>query len=235
MKKTIHILLAMIILGGSACTKEYKNGGNSVTVVRSIDTNYTQLFIEGAFDLQFVSNQDYDIKIVCPENLLPYIISDVVDGNLYISENSNHIRTNGPRTIYVNKSILNGLRNDGSGNITGQLTHSDFLDIENNGSGNFDLAVSTTNYISINNEGSGNINIDGNTKKVIIEINGSGNINALYLPTEEGIVSIEGSGNVSINSSVSLVVNINGSGNVSYLGNPALSVNITGSGQVLPL
>ena len=235
MKKTIHILLAIIILGGSACTKEYRNGGHSVTVIRSIDTNYTQLFIEGAFDLQFVSNQDYDIKIVCPENLLPYIITDVVDGKLYISENSNHIQTNGPRTIFVNKSVLNGLRNDGSGSVTGQLAYSEFLDIENNGSGNFNLGISAEDYVSIKNEGSGNINIDGNSRKIIIEINGSGNVNALYLTTEEGIVTINGSGNVTINSSESLDVNINGSGNVSYLGNPSLSVNITGSGQVLPL
>ena len=235
MKNTVKILLAMIILTATACTKDYQNGGNTVSVERQIDTNYTQLSIEGAFDLQLVSNEDYDIKIVCPEKLLQYITTDVVNGQLTISEKSNHVQSNGPRTIYVNKSVLNVLRNDGSGNVSGRLAFSEFLDIENNGSGNLDLDASTEDHIYIDNEGSGNINIDGNSSKIIIDINGSGNVNALYLYTEIGDVTINGSGNATVNSSESLMVNINGSGNVQYIGNPTLSVNITGSGQVLPL
>ncbi len=235
MKNSVKILLAAIILTASACTKDHQNGGNTVRVERQIDTNYTQLSIEGAFNLQLVSDEDYDIKIVCPEKLLQYITTDVVNGKLTISEKSNHIQSNGPRTIYVNKSVLNVLRNDGSGNVSGQLAFSEFLDIENNGSGNFDLAASTEDHIYIDNEGSGNINIDGNSSKIIIDINGSGNVNAQYLYTEIGDVTINGSGNVTVNSSESLMVNINGSGNVQYVGNPSLSVNITGSGQVLAL
>ena len=223
-----------MILTMTSCTKSYMDGGRMITVERQIDNNYSNLTVEGAFDLQLVENENYDIRIECPENLLPYIITNVHDGELYISEKTNHINARNRGTIYVNKTYLTTLRNEGSGNVKGHLDNSEYLDILNYGSGNIQLNASSDDHIFIDNEGSGNISIDGSTKDIIIKIDGSGNVDALYLYTENGDVTINGSGNSLVNCSESLEAYINGSGNVLYLGNPMLTVNITGSGEIRP-
>jgi hypothetical protein len=209
-------------------------GGKMITVERQLDKDYSSLTVEGAFDLQLVDNENYDIRIECPENLLPYIVTNVNDGELYITEKSNHVNANNRGTIYVNKSYLTRLRNEGSGNVRGHLETSDHLDIINIGSGNIQLNASSEDHIFIDNEGSGNIAIDGTTKDIIIKIDGSGNVDALYLYTENGDVTINGSGNSLVNCSESLLAHINGSGNVLYLGNPIITVTVTGSGEIKP-
>ena len=88
---------------------------------------------------------------------MKYIVTSVSNGELIITEKSNHIRSNGKEIIYVNKSVLNRLRNEGSGNVVGNLRDTDYMDIENYGSGNIDLDVSADMHVYIANEGSGNI------------------------------------------------------------------------------
>lgn len=210
------------------------NGGKTITSDRNIDSNYTGLSAEGAFDITFVENQDYSIRISCPENKLQYITTRISNGELYITEERNNVSSNGQIRVYVNKKVLDRLRNDGSGSITGQLAKTGSFYLENNGSGNIDLGISAEDLVSVLNDGSGNISLNGESDDISIDISGSGNVSAFGLAANHGIVGIEGSGNVKVKVSESLQVDIDGSGNITYMGNPSLQVNITGSGVVNP-
>jgi hypothetical protein len=238
MKKVTQITIALImgISLFSSCAKDqpYMNGGKTITTDRNIDTNYTGLIAEGAFDIQFLEDQNFDLRITCPQNKLSYITTTVNNGVLYITEQNNNVNSSGPITIYVNKAELESLINDGSGNINGSIYSNNSMNIALHGSGNFNLDVITaeTTYLWI--DGAGNMNIEGESRDLDINIDGSGNINALSLPVENCFVAIEGSGNALVNVSNSLNVTISGSGNVEYLGSPSLQLNITGSGEVKP-
>jgi len=234
MKKTPLLFIVLIAIAISSCQKPRINAGKTITVERQIDTNYSRLSIEGSFDIHIVNDQAYDIKIICAENLLPYIKTKVSNGELIITEKSNNVYGIDKNEIYVNKSVLNRLRNDGSSNIEGLLKKSEYLDIENNGSGNIQLRSNTDDHISIDINGSGNTVLQGVSEKIFVSINGSGNIEALSLYTESANINISGSGNVLVNTSETLNANISGSGNVLYLGDPSLNVSITGSGEVKP-
>lgn len=238
MKKVTQVTIALLmgITLFSSCAKDqpYMNGGKTITSDRNIDTNYTSLIAEGAFDIQFVEDQNYELRIVCPQNKLSYITTTVNNGVLYITEQNNNVNSSGPIYVYVNKSELENLINEGSGNIAGSIHSSNSVNIELHGSGNFNLDViaQETTYLWIN--GAGNIELDGESANLNINIDGSGNINALSFPVENCFVAIEGSGNALVNVSNSLTVDISGSGNVEYLGDPSLQINITGSGEVKP-
>jgi len=234
MKKAPQLMILLIVILISSCHKPHINAGKTITVERQIDTNYSKLSIEGSFDIHIVNDQDYDIKIISAENMLPYIKTSVSNGELIITEKSNNVYGNYKNEIYVNKSVLNRLRNDGSSNIEGLLMRLEYLDIENNGSGNIHLRCDADDHVSIDINGSGNAVVQGVSEKIFVSINGSGNIEALSLYTESAYVNISGSGNVIVNTSETLNVNISGSGNVLYLGDPSLNVSITGSGEVKP-
>lgn len=231
---TQAILIATVLF--TSCNKNtpYMNGGKTITSDRNIDTNYTALLSEGSFNIEIVENQDYAIRIICPQNKLQYITTSVVNGSLYITEENNRVNSNSPIQVYVNKSLLSFVRNDGSGYIKGQIVNSENLNVENYGSGNIDLSGFEVNETVILNSGSGNISLYGVTNDLFIENEGSGNINGFDLISEDASIRIDGSGNATVNVSELLNVTIAGSGNVVYKGSPAIQVNITGSGTVLP-
>ena len=162
MKNVKYLTLAILVMAlVSSCTKNYPhmNGGKTITSDRNIDSNYTGLSAEGAFDITFVENQDYSIRITCPENKLQYITTTISNGELYITEERNNVNSNGQIRVYVNKKVLDRLRNDGSGSITGQLAKTGSFYLENNGSGNIDLGISAEDLVSVLNDGSGNISL----------------------------------------------------------------------------
>lgn len=234
MKKVVQFLPILILIISVSCNKPSHYGGNPTTSERDLDTNYTGITIEGAFDLHIVQDQDYDIKIECSQNLLPYISTTTSNGELFITEENNRIRDNSPRRIYVNKSYLLRIRNDGSGNVIGSLAPATKLNLENRGSGNMTINSTTEEHVFVFNDGSGDFQLSGNTKNLIIEIRGSGNVEAFDLQAINGNIEIDGSGDVMVNVEESLIVSINGSGDVVYMGNPSLQVNIQGSGNVHP-
>lgn len=237
MKNAIQLTLLLIIPLITSCTKydmPRMQGGKTITTERDIDTNYTSLVAEGVFDIIIVEGQDYDIQIVCPENKLPYIETSVINGELIITENNNRVSGNGPMQVFVNKTVLSHLRNDGSGKISGKSLSATSINIENVGSGNIKLGVVSEESVHIFNDGSGTIELEGETTDILIDNRGSGNIDLLTLIANSGEVDNEGSGNVFINVSDLLKVRIDGSGNVLYMGNPSLQVNINGSGVVRP-
>lgn len=230
---TLAILLTAFV---SSCSKNYPhmNGGKTIRSDRNIDSNYTGLSAEGAFDITFVDNQDYSIRITCPENKLQYITTTINNGELYITEQRNNVSSNNSIKVYVNKNVLNRLRNEGSGNIVGELAKTESFYLENHGSGDINVAVSANDLVSVLINGSGDVSLNGDSDDLNIDISGSGNVDAFGLAAIHAYVKIDGSGDAEVKVSESLQVDINGSGDVIYMGDPSLQVSINGSGSVHP-
>lgn len=234
MKKTVLLTLTIIAITFASCHKPRVFSGSTITQDRQIDTNYVAVTASGSFDVYFVEDQDYDIRVICGENKMQYIKTYVDNGTLFITEKSNHVVGGSQNKVYINKSYLLSYRNEGSGNMHGSFSAAPYLDIENSGSGNMDIHCNVEEHAYVFIDGSGNITINGNSDSFIARINGSGNIDAFALYTKDAETDIHGSGSIYVNASESLQVNISGSGDVVYLGNPSISSSITGSGQVRP-
>lgn len=227
-------LLAAIVL--SSCrfveNRRIKGDGNVTTAQRSI-TGFAGVETRGFIDIE-VSQGDYKVTVEADQNMIPYILTDIHDGNLIVSlkDDFNSYSFTSAKVI-ISAPALHVFHTSGSGNITGRgkITDTNKMEIGIGGSGNVDLDI---NSPSVNAEigGSGNMTLRGETKEFVSQTNGSGNTEAYDLKSETVKASIYGSGNTNVFASVKLTAEIFGSGNVNYKGNPQINSSSHGSGSV---
>lgn len=227
-------LLAVMIF--SSCrfveNRRIKGDGNVTTAQRSI-TGFAGVETRGFIDIE-VSQGDYKVTVEADQNMIPYILTDIHDGNLVVSlkDDFNSYSFTSAKVI-ISAPALHVFHTSGSGNITGRgkITDTNKMELGIGGSGNVDLDI---NSPSVNAEigGSGNMTLRGETKEFVSKTNGSGNTEAYDLKSETVKVSIYGSGNTNVFASVKLTAEIFGSGNVNYKGNPQINSSSHGSGSV---
>jgi len=227
-------LLAAIVF--SSCrfveNRRIKGDGNVTTAQRSI-TGFAGVETRGFIDIE-VSQGDYKVTVEADQNMIPYILTDIHDGNLVVSlkDDFNSYSFTSAKVI-ISAPALHVFHTSGSGNITGRgkITDTNKMELGIGGSGNVDLDI---NSPSVNAEigGSGNMTLRGETKEFVSKTNGSGNTEAYDLKSETVKVSIYGSGNTNVFASVKLTAEIFGSGNVNYKGNPQINSSSHGSGSV---
>jgi len=247
------LLIAFATLTLFSCRKDRLNGGSIITEERTIDMSFDKIVLDAKFDVILVENQDYDIKIECPERKMEYIKTTVLGNELIIREDFNHVVTNKAKKIYINKNYLTSIENRKSGNLEGSLIEVPSMDIQIEGSGDVKLNFDATGNVSVNIHGSGDVDLDfvsqgafdvdidgsgdvkaeGEANNVVVAINGSGDVDTKMLEVLNADVFVDGSGDTFVNASDTLTVQISGSGDVYYLGSPVLEVTDNGSGDVI--
>ncbi|MGB5431058.1 head GIN domain-containing protein [Eudoraea sp.] len=213
MRRLFLITLTAITI--ASCSKDdYTGSGNTVSEFREVNL-FTKVSSEGTFAVNITQGPTQSLEIIADDNIISRVKTRVSDGQLKI-----YLEDGNYRNIYLEANItvadLNGIKNEGTGDITVFELQSDgIMEIENIGSGNIAIAGYTDN-LYIKNEGSGTIN-GAEFMAAIVE------------------ARIEGSGDCEVYCTESLNVNIEGSGNVYYKGSPTMIIDISGSGQVIPM
>jgi len=208
-------LVALTAITLASCSKDDYNGsGNTISEFRDVSL-FTKISNEGTFVVNITQGQTQSLEIIADDNIISRVKTRVSDGQLKI-----YLEDGNYRNIYLEANItvadLNGIKNEGTGDITVFELQSDgTMEIENIGSGNIAIA-GYTDYLTILNEGSGVINC------------------AEFMAANVDL-RIEGSGDCEVYCTESLKVNIEGSGNVYYKGSPTMIIDISGSGQVIPM
>lgn len=166
-------------------------------------------------------------------NMIKYIETDVVNGQLIIRQLDADIFIEKAVRVYLSVDSLEYVELNGSGDFDADHLNASTFEIKMNGSGNVDLNIDA-NTVSSSIDGSGDFNLLGNTTTFNGNIKGSGDIFAKYLYTDNSNIDIEGSGDATINVSNNLNATIYGSGNIYYYGNPDnVTSTIQGSGQLI--
>ncbi len=240
MKKTI-ITTLVILLSFSVQSQNWWNGskkvkgnGNVITKIRTVNS-FNEVSVGGSFDVNLVDDKEGRITIKGEENLIPYIITEVQNGNLKVKFKKNYnIRTTEKLVINIGFKNLKSISLGGSGNVSVMKRIStEKLSLSIGGSGNIKADVNTST-IKTSIGGSGSIKLAGNTQNMNCSIAGSGNIKAYSLKTEELKASIAGSGNVQINVSNKIKASVVGSGSIYYKGSPEfIDTKSVGSGNVI--
>ncbi len=208
-------LIAITAFTLASCSKDdYTGSGNTISEFRDVNL-FTKISSEGTFVVNITQGPTQSLEIIADDNIIGRVKTTVSDGRLKIYlEDGNYKNTYLEANITV--ADLNGIKNEGTGDITVfELESSGTMEIENIGSGNISIAGYTDN-LNIKNEGSGTINC------------------AEFLAANIEL-RIEGSGDCEVYCTESLNVNIEGSGNVYYKGSPTMTIDISGSGQVIPM
>ena len=233
MKRVIALVfLALLLIN---CSKgQVVVGSNNIITQEKQLSAYDRIEVLGSYNVIFTDGEVGKIKIKAPDNILPFIQTEVSDGLLKIGTGKNRHRVKQPIIIYVPvDSRLKQVDIKGSADIYSEKNlETKALNVGIYGSGDVRLQVEASS-LALKIDGSGNIRVGGKTDNLSININGSGDVEVPNLKAEKAAISISGSGDVSAYVTEDVDISIAGSGDVIIKGNPKkIKQKINGSGRV---
>lgn len=229
--------------------------GNGIvnSEIRSLPV-FSSVNLTTDFTVYIIQDSFYGVEVEAEENLIPYVLTGIIDRNLIIKTRDNYcLRETEPIKIYVHTPELKKMVVSGSGNIfcdsldvfemktvisgSGNIKI-DKLIAENSeayisGSGYIYLEYLKTDYLESVISGSGMVKAIGYATTTDLLISGSGDYRLVDLVQDFCKVRISGSGSAWLNVNQILDVTISGSGSVYYKGNPVIDMSISGSGKVI--
>jgi hypothetical protein len=233
MKNMKNLSIALLALILTACRPWNWDAGPNQTEDRTL-TTYQSISVYGDIDVVFTNDSTYDVRVVAPEKLLPYIKTTVNNGRLRIEEESNRYASRDAK-VYISQNVFDEIYLNGSGDLSGvPLTLSHGV-IRHYGSGDIQLNINATELV-YEVYGSGDAHLDGMVQFSDLRITGSGDVDARDLITIRSDVKITGSGDAFVNISDTLNATITGSGDIFYWGFPSILNTVTnGSGDVVQM
>ena len=240
MKKLFVFLTLLVSTQSFAKGWETITGnGKSKKEIREV-TGYTGVVSSGSMNVEIAYGNSSSISVEADENLLPYIETSVVDGNLLIKAKKGYnLRSKAKMLVNVSLTKLTAVKLSGSGNISGDgaFTNSGKSVVEISGSGNIKLAFDKITALHTAVSGSGNIYLKGNhADNITASISGSGNIDCSNVHTNDVFANVSGSGDIKVNTSKSIDAKVYGSGSIYYKGNPAsVASKASGSGRLVKM
>lgn len=198
--------------------------------------NFSKISFLGKGNLYIQQGEHENVQIIADENQVPYILTEVDQGTLKISERAMgwllSLRKFEPFSAYVTVKNLEEITFAGTGVVQaekGIKSPSLILNLTGSGKVNFAMDVDQlTSHIA----GSGEYDLKGRADKQAVSIAGRGTYKAFKLVTQEASVDISGFGDVDLNVQKKLDVLISGKGSVTYMGKPAVTQKIIGTGNV---
>ncbi len=211
-----------------------KGNGNVVKENRKTD-DYESVSLGGSFNVELVKGKEGNLVIEGEKNLLPYIITEVKNGNLKIKVKKGYsLKTSRKLLVTVPIDEIEKVALGGSGNIYSKTTiKSKNLDVSLGGSGNIEFDLDAEK-VKCSIGGSGNIELSGNANYMSCSIAGSGSVKSYDLNVESLKASIAGSGSIQSSVKNEIKATIAGSGSIYYKGDPdKIDTKSVGSGNVV--
>lgn len=236
MKKTILSIVVALLLTSCAQSQWFngvKGNGNVINETRKVG-NYDKISVSGSFDVTLVAGKEGKVTIKIEDNLLEYLVTEVVGGKLKIKwEKGVNIRTRKGVYITVPFKDIEAVTLSGSGDIVSEdVIKTDEFYTSVSGSGDIILPVEAKTIIA-KITGSGDVTINGYTNDLKTSVTGSGDFHGFKLKTRNTTASVTGSGDITINVSEELKARVTGSGDIDYMGNPEVQdTKVTGSGDI---
>ena len=233
MKRIIALVFLALLLINCSKGQVVVGSSNIISQEKQLSA-YDRIEVLGSYDVIFTDGEVGKIKIKAPDNILPFIQTEVSDGLLKIGTGKNRHRVKQPIIIYVPvDSRLKQVDIKGSADIYSEKNlETKALNVDIYGSGDVRLQVEASS-LALKIDGSGDIRVGGKTDNLSININGSGDVEVPNLKAEKAIININGSGDVSAYVTENVDISIAGSGDVTIKGNPKkVKRIINGSGRV---
>ncbi len=233
--KTIMMVFSIVFLATlTSCEKRIrKTGSGQITSVTRNVSDFTELEVDGRFDVFVHIDDNPRVEITTDDNMLGEVQTFVQDGELQIEMSDDYYRFKFTKMeVHVYSNNYTSL--DFDGDITATVVDTIFspqLELDHEGSGNTSLKFSGNN-LKMEINGSGNIQASGSAQTMKAEIKGSGKIDALDLPSENVTTLINGSGKIYVHAINQLNATVNGSGSVRYIGTPVVNSSVNGSGSI---
>jgi hypothetical protein len=231
LKTTLGLTIVMLLI--SACGFVPAFGSHKlITETRKV-SGYDRVDVSGGGSMEIIQDGTEALSVETDDNMMQYVTSEVHDGTLYLSLNS-EMRSLLPSRLHFTLHVkdLGGITSSGSWDVVSTSIQTGSLNIVLSGSGKVSINSLTVDYLDTTISGSGELDLGGIVKQQTITISGSGKVKAGDLKTTTATVRISGSGNVTVWATENLTVHVSGSGDVSYYGSPRVSFYQSGSGNI---
>ncbi len=231
--KSAAILFIFTLSLGGVYAQKVKGNGETINKTRNVG-NFDGVAVSGSFDVFLVAGDEGKLDITVEENLEPYLVTEVNNGNLKIRwKKGTNIRTMRNTTITVYFKDVNSLAMSGSGDIISKdVIRGNSLSMAVAGSGDIKVEMDVQKAKSAIS-GSGDIELSGKATEFEAAVSGSGDIDAYDLKTEKAELKIAGSGSIGISVEKEIVARVSGSGDIKYKGQPRIEdIKVSGSGTV---
>ena len=236
--KQLFLLIATISTIGFTSCRKVNGDGPVVTDNRNL-SGFNGLSVSFASDVVYTQSATYKVELRAQQNILEYIETNQVGGELRIRLKQNvRLRSYDRPVIYVSSPDIYSISLSGSGNIDATTPiNTDRMRLAISGSGNINIdSMNVVNRVESVISGSGGILVrKGSCSSSDVVVSGSGKTNMEYFTSGNTDVNISGSGDVKVSPRQSLDVKISGSGSVFYRGTPAVTSHIAGSGKLVKL
>ena len=171
------------------------------------------------------------VRIEAPEAIIPYITTEMADGELVIGLKPSGFINFRSINCYVSVKDLNAIRVSSSATVKCDNLNTENLLIEMASSSKGSLTVNVTN-LDLRIASSANLTIAGKADSQNTEVSSSGNLGAFNLASKDCKIVVQSSGSANINVSDNLDVKVNSSAKVNYKGNPKVNSDVSSSGSL---
>ena len=187
-----------------------KGSGNKASEERTTG-DFHALSSKGSIDVIFTPGAT-SVRLEGDDNILELIETEVREGVLVISSRGSFSTRTG-LTAYISAPTLDGIRVQGSGDVSGEGLRGESL------------------QVSV--AGSGDVTLSGGVQSLDVSVKGSGDVDLGALESVDAKVSIMGSGDVDVHVTGSLDASVMGSGDIIYSGGPVVKQKVMGSGDIV--
>ncbi len=228
MKKTIFLLLAVMVLGQVApAQSDYREKRDA--------SGFSAVSFALAGEVVISIGDKYSVELQGRREDLREVITEVSGRRLEIRRERGIRSLMRPVTVLITMPELNGVAIAGSGRITvnDPLAGRD-LDVAISGSGSVFIHDPYLEVLTCSIAGSGNLNIagEGKVQEVVLKVAGSGNFVGKDIVVDNFDARIAGSGRCECHVTGTISAKISGSGNIYYTGNPKIIASVAGSGKI---
>lgn len=224
MKLTLAVALIAGIFGINIGFNNEVNTGNVTVSSGCIEGNgkekmeereissFTQMEVDGAFDITVTSGRKASLRISGDSNVLPHIVSKVEGDTL---------------KLFAKKSVCASLP------ISVTVETEELTRLAASGANDISVKGIDTPKFTVSLNGSGDIGLAGQTRELSATVEGSGNLHARSLQAEEVDIIAQGATGAEVYASRRLNAISQGVGDIRYYGNPAdVKKSIAGVGDI---
>ena len=230
---TPYILVAAVFASVfflSSCSMLDSIGvGKTVSEERQV-SGIESISIGSSMNLIIDQSGNESLGIEASENILPYISSEVVNGELQIELNRPGIII-GPINCYVSVKDLKSIRVSSSAKVKCEKLQAENLAVimASSSSGNLNVFVSN---LDLEIASSASLTISGESDMQDTTVNSSGSLDASELVTRDCKIKVQSSGQATINVTDNLDATVNSSAELNYKGNPKVNSDVSSSGEI---
>jgi hypothetical protein len=204
------VVVAALALVAAGC-----GGGPRVTETREL-APFQRIEVSDGVDVRVVPGSGRDVRVRAGEDVLDRVGTESSGGVLRVELHDRGIVIGpdpwGDARVEVDAAALDGVRIDGSSDVTLTGVDEDALALEVDGAGEIDAS--------------------GTVDRLTATIGGAGDANLSQLAARTARVVVEGAGDAEVSVSDELDVTVEGAGDVSYRGDPSVESEISGDGDI---